>query len=86
MPPNVNFKVYCQNLICTAENVKSTTYNVGSIYFKRKSKKLNSGIFICHQFTFCWENLKNLLVHVGEDGCYLMVSLSCELWKSLLCF
>ena len=33
----------------TAENFSlSTGYNVGSIYFKRKSKKLNSAMFICH--------------------------------------
>ena len=27
----------------------STVYNVKSIYFKRKSKKLNSATYICHQ-------------------------------------
>ena len=27
----------------------STVYNVKSIYFKRKGKKLNSATYICHQ-------------------------------------
>ena len=36
------------NFRCTAENFRSTAYNIGSIYFKRRSKKLNSATFICY--------------------------------------
>ena len=48
MLPDVNFYVHCRNFRRTAENLRSTAYNVGSVYFKRKSKKLNSATFICH--------------------------------------
>ena len=48
MLPDVNFSMHCRNFRCTAGNFRSTAYNVGSIYFKRKSKKLNSATFICH--------------------------------------
>ena len=48
MLPDVNFEAHCRNFRCTAGNFRSTAYNVGSIYFKRKSKKLNSATFICH--------------------------------------
>ena len=41
MLPDVNFKAHCRNFRRTAENFRSTAYNAGSIYFKRKSKKLN---------------------------------------------
>ena len=46
-------RVYCQNFRRTAENFRSTAYNVGSIYFKRKSKKLNSAMFIIS--VLCWK-------------------------------
>ena len=46
--PDVNFQAHCRSFRRTAENFRSTAYNVGSIYFKRKSKKLNSATFICH--------------------------------------
>ena len=48
MLPDVHFSVHCRIFRCTAGNFMSTAYNVGSIYFKRKSKKLNSATFICH--------------------------------------
>ena len=46
--PDVNFYAHCRNFRRTAENLRSTAYNVGSVYFKRKSKKLNSATFIGH--------------------------------------
>ena len=48
MLPDVNFYAHCRNFRRTAENLRSTAYNVGSVYFKRKSKKLNSATFIGH--------------------------------------
>ena len=39
---DVNFWAHCRNFRRTAEEFKSTAYNVGSIYFKRKSKKVLS--------------------------------------------
>ena len=45
MLPGVNFEAHCRNFRRTAENLRSTDCNVGSIYFKRKSKKLNSATF-----------------------------------------
>ena len=44
--PDVNFQAHHRNFRRTAENFRSTA--VGSIYFKTKSKKLNSATFICH--------------------------------------
>ena len=44
----------CKFFRCTAEilggqlKIRSTVYNIGSIFFKRKSKKLNSATFIFH--------------------------------------
>ena len=41
MLPDVNFRH-------TAEDFRSTASNVGSMYFKKKGKKLNSATFVCH--------------------------------------
>ena len=55
MLPDVKFKAHCRKFRRTAEDFRSTAYNVGSICFqKEKRKKCNSATFTCHLqfFTF----------------------------------
>ena len=56
------------------------------IYTNVRKKSWRMAWILVTMFTFCWRNLRNLLV--GEDGCacHLMINLFCELCKSLMYF